>query len=80
MKKNILEEIALISEIGFLIVISTLAGLFFGFFLDNKFKTKAIFTIIFLLFGIIGGLLGAYRIIMQEGKIGGDKENNKRGL
>lgn len=57
--------LSLISEIGLLIAISTIGGLLIGIWLDGRLNTKGIFSIIFLLLGLSGGLLGCYRLLKE---------------
>lgn len=66
--KQIFYYIGLVTQLGLVIIISILAGLFLGIFLDNKLQTKPWFTIIFLIFGVVGGFRGAYRLIMAQEK------------
>jgi F0F1-type ATP synthase assembly protein I len=74
-EKNFLYYISLISQIGLVVVISCLSGLFVGIFLDNRLNTKGILTIIFLLIGLGGGITGAYKLIFPINK---DAKRNKR--
>lgn len=61
--KKIFEYLNLITQLGLVIVISILCGLFFGMYLDRKVGLNGVFTIIFLIFGIIGGFMAAYQLI-----------------
>ena len=44
-------------------VISILAGLFVGKFLDRTLHTHGVLIVIFLIFGLIGGFIGVYKLI-----------------
>lgn len=44
-------------------VLCILIGGGVGFFIDKKLHIKGVFTILFLIFGIIGGFLGVYRML-----------------
>lgn len=61
--KSVFLYLGLVTQLGLVMVISIMAGLFVGVFMDRFFHTKVIFTIIFIIFGIIGGFMGAYRLI-----------------
>ena len=50
------------SSLGINLVVSTFIGLGIGLFLDRIFKTAPLFTIVFLLLGIIAGF---YTIFMK---------------
>jgi F0F1-type ATP synthase assembly protein I len=54
-----------LSEIGLIIIVSILLGLGVGLFLDRKLNTS-FFIFIFLIFGIVGGFLGVYKIIFKN--------------
>jgi ATP synthase protein I len=69
--KNFFNYLALITQLGLVIVISILIGLFVGAFLDRKTGLRGVFTIIFVVFGVIGGFMAAYRLIKDL-----DKEDN----
>jgi ATP synthase protein I len=64
-KKDWWQNIFYLSEFGLVIIISILLGLGVGLFLDKKFNTN-FFIFIFLIFGIIGGFLGVYKIIFKN--------------
>lgn len=70
--KNFFDYLALITQLGLVIVISILIGLFVGIFVDEKLGLNGVFTVIFLIFGVIGGFMAAYRLIKDL-----DKENNE---
>lgn len=62
----------LVTQLGIVIATSIFIGAFVGLFVDRKLGTGAIFTVIFLIFGIIGGFMAAYQLIM-----GKDSERSK---
>jgi ATP synthase protein I len=69
MEKNqwdFLKQIGKLLSIGIILVSATFIGLFIGLFLDKIFKTKPIFTIIFLIFGIIAGFKEIIRMTLKE--------------
>jgi predicted F0F1-ATPase subunit len=63
--KNFLDYISLITELGLSVVISILIGLFAGLWLDRKLGLKGVFTVILLIFGVIGGFIAAYKLIKE---------------
>ena len=63
--KNFFDYIGLITELGLSVVISIAIGLFAGLWLDKKFGSKGIFTVILLIFGVIGGFISAYKLIKE---------------
>lgn len=57
-------------QLGLTIAVSTFLGLAVGLFIDNKLHNTGIFSIIFLLFGVIGGFMAAYQLIKAKEKNG----------
>ncbi|MFH1824760.1 MAG: AtpZ/AtpI family protein [Candidatus Firestonebacteria bacterium] len=48
------------SSIGMTLVVSIFVGLGFGIFLDDLFSSSPIFTLIFLILGIMAGFLNIF--------------------
>lgn len=65
MKKEILSNLQLISELGLAIASPVIIAVLIGVYLDRKFALSGIFTLIFLIFGLGGGFMGAYRLIKK---------------
>jgi len=63
---NNLRYLALISQLGLTMIFTILVGFGIGFFLDKHFLTSPIWTLVFLVFGIAGGFIGVYKMIMRE--------------
>lgn len=61
-------DLYLISTVGIQLVVSILVGLTIGIYLDSKFTTSPIFTLIFLLFGIGAGFINFFRVFRGEQK------------
>ncbi|OGV98854.1 MAG: hypothetical protein A3I04_07840 [Nitrospinae bacterium RIFCSPLOWO2_02_FULL_39_110] len=61
-------DLYLISMVGVQLVVSILVGLTIGIYLDSKFTTSPIFTLIFLLFGIGAGFINFFRVFRGEQK------------
>ncbi len=57
-----LKDLYLVSSVGIQLVVSIFIGLAFGIYLDSKFGTSPLFTIIFLLFGIAAGFMNLFRV------------------
>jgi ATP synthase protein I len=47
--------------IGFSLAISIVGGAFLGRWLDGKFGTEPVLTLVFLVLGLLVGFVGAYR-------------------
>jgi len=56
-QRDALRGVGQAGALGFTLVLSTFCGLGFGLFLDKVTGLKPIFTIVFLLFGIISGFV-----------------------
>jgi len=54
------------SSAGLALVFSTFIGLGIGLFLDKTFKTPPLFTLTFLLLGIIAGFYSIFKIIKRK--------------
>ncbi len=75
MKDNsIFKYLSLVSEIGLIIGVTAIGGVVLGIWVDGKFGTSGLFTILFLLFGLSGGITAVYRRI-KELEDEGDKRS-----
>lgn len=63
-----LEAITLVTHLGLTIAIPIVIGAAAGHWLDEKLGTGVIFSLILLMLGIVGGLVGAYRLIVALGQ------------
>lgn len=61
-------DLYLMSMVGVQLVVSILVGLIIGIYLDSKFGTSPILTLIFLLFGIGAGFINFFRVFRGEQK------------
>ena len=59
------ESLALMGQLGFVIVIPIVLGAILGSFLDGKFHTSPILILVGLLLGLISGIFGAYRLFSR---------------
>jgi ATP synthase protein I len=57
--------IALFSEIGFVLLISVLAGVVGGYWLDQRLGTIPIFVLVGFAIGTAGGAVGCWRLIAR---------------
>lgn len=53
-------------NLGFYLIIPLLLGVFIGINIDNKFKTRPVFTGIFIFLGMIGTFYNLYKIARDE--------------
>ncbi len=75
MKDNsIFKYLSLVSEIGLIIGVTAIGGVVLGIWVDGKLGTTGVFTILFLLFGLSGGITAVYRRI-KELEDEGDKRS-----
>ena len=66
MNKQILGNLQLVTELGLTIASPIIIAVLVGAYLDKRFGHSGIFTLIFLIFGLSGGFLGAYRLIKKS--------------
>lgn len=74
MRKQFLSNLQLVTELGLTIATPIIIAVLIGVYLDKRFAKHGIFTFIFLLFGLSGGFLGAYRLIKKVAHL----EDNKK--
>lgn len=60
--------LTLVTQLGLVVVGTILAGLVIGYFIDKKFGTSPVFTVVFIVVGIAAGLFNAYQMIMRKMK------------
>jgi len=65
-KFQIFKNLALVTQIGLIFVISILFSIYLGNIIDGVFNTNNIFKIIFILIGVISGFVSVYKIIMKS--------------
>jgi F0F1-type ATP synthase assembly protein I len=64
MYMEIANMLSLVSQVGLMILISILGCTFIGKFLDSKFGTDPVLTLIFLLLGIGGAFMSVYKTLI----------------
>ncbi|HAE42663.1 MAG TPA: F0F1 ATP synthase subunit [Clostridiales bacterium] len=67
-KIKIFQNLALVSQIGIMMIVPIAIGLFIGKFLDEKLGTGYIFLFIFLVIGVGAAFLNLYKIGMRDQK------------
>lgn len=60
-----MRELSLVSQLGITMVMSIVCFFAAGFFIDKWLNTKPVFSLIFILLGIIGGGYLIYKQIMD---------------
>lgn len=65
-RDTILTDISMISQLGFMMVSSILLGFAIGYFCDAKFQTSPLFTLVFLVVGIVAGFWSVYKMIIKR--------------
>ncbi|HEX9057696.1 MAG TPA: AtpZ/AtpI family protein [Ktedonobacterales bacterium] len=55
--------LALLGQVGLIIVIPLLIGIFIGLFIDQRLHTTPVATLIGLLLGLAVGVYGVYRLV-----------------
>ncbi len=64
-RKEYWEHLALVSQVGLTMAGSIILFLLAGFLLDRWLGTRGLFTVVFILLGIVGGGYTVYRQIMK---------------
>ena len=62
---NILRYAALATELALALLLPALLGLFIGMFIDQTFHTVPAWTLILLALGIITGLRGMWKLVID---------------
>jgi ATP synthase protein I len=73
-----MRQVGLLTTIPFLLAVSPIIGFFIGRFLDKKFNTDPILSIVFLIFGFVAGARQVASVIRKASK--DNKKNNNDGL
>lgn len=69
--KDVLKNLALISQVGISIITPILLGVFLGQFIDKKIGTNGVFSITFIIVGAAAGFLNIF-------KLAGNKSNKRK--
>lgn len=65
--KGLFKKAAWLSSLGIAMVVATMLGFAFGFYIDGVFSTKPLFTILFTILGVIAGFKNIYTTIKKYG-------------
>lgn len=65
-KREILRNFVMITQIGILMVTTVMVSMFIGMFLDKVFKTEPIWLLVFSLLGIMAAFRNMYYYVMKE--------------
>ena len=57
--------LALFSEIGIVLFVTTILGVLAGYWLDRQLRTLPIFVLVGLVFGMAAGAVAVYRLITR---------------
>ena len=68
-KSNAIRELAYYSSLGLTVALSIFIGLFMGVWLDKKFETSPVLTLVFLGFGIAAGFRNLIRAAQKSRKL-----------
>jgi F0F1-type ATP synthase assembly protein I len=58
--------LALIGQLGFIMVACILGGFLVGMYLDRQLGTSPLVTILALLAGVAGGMVAVYRLVVKS--------------
>ncbi len=65
-KSHPLQNLALISHIGILMIVPILGGLYFGRWLDKKFNTEPIFLFLFIVVGVASSFVNLFKVATKD--------------
>jgi len=63
MNMKFLEDIGLISYLGFAMATPIILGVIIGNYLDKIFKTSRVFFFIFMIFGVVASFVNMFQIL-----------------
>ncbi len=63
------KDLAYYSSLGLQVALSIFIGLFFGIWLDGKWGTQPVFTLVFLAFGIAAGFKNIWLALKKSRKM-----------
>jgi len=76
--KSILQNLALISQVGIMMLVPIVGGVLLGAFIDGYLKTNGIFLIIFIILGVGSAFRNLYVLSKQKAKEYDDVETPSR--
>lgn len=63
-----LQNLALITQIGFIMIIPIFGGVFLGHYLDTRFGTGSLFLFIFIIIGVISAFMNLFKLTIRKSK------------
>lgn len=67
-KMKIFQNLALLTQIGIMMIVPIFGGLLVGRFLDDKFGTGNKFLLVFIVLGTGAAFMNLYKIAMKDNK------------
>ena len=62
---RMLSTLALVGQLGAIMVGCIFAGFLAGWYLDRLFNTSPVVTLVLIVVGVAGGMVATYRLVMQ---------------
>lgn len=78
MKLGYMKYLALISQLGLMMVIPIFLCLFIGIWLDKKIGTNGLFVIIFLIIGVLAAFRNLFVIVLSKVDSGKKEHHDER--
>lgn len=72
--KNSLKYLSLITQVGVSIIANVAIFTGLGLYLDRQLKTRAVFTLVFLLLGCISALWTTYKLIADTERVNSERK------
>jgi len=69
-----LPTLALIGQLGLIMVTCVLGGFLLGAFLDSRLHSTPILTIVLILAGVAAGMMAVYRMVMKTVRTDRDRD------
>ena len=63
-----LQNLALITQVGFIMIIPIIGGVYLGSYLDKRFGTGSLFLFIFIIIGVITAFMNLFKITIRKSK------------
>ncbi|MDK2867777.1 MAG: synthase protein [Clostridiales bacterium] len=76
--KSIMENLALLSQVGIMMIVPIFGGVFIGQFLDRKFGNGSLFLIVGIVLGVGAAFRNLYQLAQTKGREYEDSETPER--
>ncbi|MEA3423799.1 MAG: AtpZ/AtpI family protein [Bacillota bacterium] len=63
-----LQNLALITQVGFIMIIPIIGGVYLGSYLDTRFGTGSLFLFIFIIVGVVTAFMNLFKITIRKSK------------